>query len=201
MDRSGWLKGLEVVNGSDYDPIVHRWSVRKRLTMLADSDVHRPILMDMDTANGEHRPMTLVFATERTAGAIKDALFARRTAIYSQNLLIGDEMFLTPMFNQSIQVKTPDVAIKGKGSAMVQIHNTSSIPIELLAQGSLKEVTLPPKLTLYAGKTVLLELRGKTNLSGTKELVLPYRADNFKITSRQALPVGIKVKVTFSPKA
>jgi hypothetical protein len=31
--------------------------------------------------------------------------------------------------------------------------------------------------------------------------MLPYRADNFKITSRQALPVGIKVKVTFSPKA
>ena len=170
--------------------------------MLADSDVHGPILMDMDTASGEHRPMTLVFATERTAGAIKDALFARRTAIYSQNLLIGDEMFLSPMFNQSIQVKTPEVAIKGKGSAMVQIHNKSAIPIELVAQGSLKEVTIPPKLTLYAGKTVLLELLGKTNnLSGTKDLVLPYRADNFKITSRQALPVGIKVKVTFSPKA
>ena len=198
----GWLKGLEVVNGSDYDPIVHRWSVRKRLTMLADSDVHGPILMDMDTANGEHRPMTLVFATERTAGAIKDALFARRTAIYSQNLLIGDEMFLTPMFNQSIQVKNPELAIRGKGSTMVQIFNKSSIPIELVTEGSLKEVTLPPKLTLYAGKTVLLELRGKTNnLSGTKELVLPYRANNFKITPKQALPVGIKVKVTFTPKA
>lgn len=197
----GWLKGLEIVNGSSYDPIVHRWCLQKKLTMLADSDVHGPILMGMDPAAGEHRPMTLVFATERSAGAIKEALFSQRTAVYTQNLLIGEEAFLSPLFHRSIQVKNPEVTITGKGSALVQIYNQSSIPIELVARGVTKEVTIPAKLALYPEKTVLLELRGKTNnLSGTREIALPFSASNFQVRPRKALPVEIKVKVMFTPK-
>jgi len=197
----GWLKGLEVVNGEDYDPIVHDWCLREKLTMLADSDAHGPILMEMNLAAGEHRPMTLVFATERSAGAIKEALFSRRTAVYSQNVLIGEEAFLNPIFYQSVQIKNPEVIITGKGSALLQIYNQSSIPIELVTQASPKEITIPTKVTLYPEKTVLLELRAKTNnLSGTKELVLRFRANNFKLTPKKALPVELKVRVTFTPK-
>jgi hypothetical protein len=197
----GWLKGLEIVNGADYDPIVHRWCVQKRLTMLADSDVHNPILMELDLAAGEHRPMTLVLAKSRSAEAIKEALFARRTVVWTQNLLIGEETFLKPIFYESIQVKNPDVIIEGKGSVLVQIYNRSPVPIELATQDSPKEITVPTKLTLYAQKTSLLELRGKTtNQSGIKELFLPFRASNFKVMPKQALPVEIRVKVTFTPK-
>jgi hypothetical protein len=155
----------------------------------------------MDLTAGEHRPMTLVFATERSGGGIKEALFSRRTAVYSQNLLIGEEAFLNPIFYQSVQIKNPEVAIAGKGSALLQIYNQSSIPIELVASNSPKEITIPTKVTLYPEKTVLLELRAKTNnLSGTKELVLPFRANNFKLTPKKTLPVELKVRVTFTPK-
>lgn len=35
------------------------------------------------------RPMTLVFAKERSVGGIKEALFARRSAVMFHDLLIG----------------------------------------------------------------------------------------------------------------
>ena len=48
---------------------------------------------------------TLAFATERSVPARKEALQARRTAVYSGPRLIGDEQFLRPLFDGSIQVR------------------------------------------------------------------------------------------------
>jgi len=39
----------------------------------ANSDIHAPLNLDYLVQNGDRRPMTLVFAKERTADAIKKA--------------------------------------------------------------------------------------------------------------------------------
>ncbi len=43
MFEKGWLRGIEIVNGTDYDPIAHQWCLEKKLTVLGNSDAHNPI--------------------------------------------------------------------------------------------------------------------------------------------------------------
>ena len=156
------LHGIEVVNERSYYPEAHRWCIEKNLTMLSNSDVHNPTNLDYEVRRGDHRPVTLVFSKDRRLSSIKEALFAHRTAVYSANMLIGDESFLRPIFTRSITIETPSVTIKGSGSALVQIHNGSDIEYELEGGGDFEEVTAPGVLVLPAGKTALLRVRGRS---------------------------------------
>ena len=39
---NGWLRGIEIVNGTDYDPIAHQWCLDKKLALVGGSDLHGP---------------------------------------------------------------------------------------------------------------------------------------------------------------
>jgi sialate O-acetylesterase len=170
--------------------------------MVGNSDVHGPIFMDLDPAQAEHRPMTLVFARAKTAAAIKEALFARRTAIYANNGLFGAKQYLEPIFYRSIKILNPRPIIKGKGRALIQIHNQCAVPFELELNGKIENLTAPNKLTLTPGKTVLCEIRSTVDtLSGKKSVALPYKVQNLKIAPGEGLPVEIKLAPSFQPTA
>ncbi len=98
--EKGWLQGIEVVNESEYYPEAQRWCQEKKLTMLSNSDIHDPIHFGYDISHGEMRPITLVFARENSQSAIKEALFDRRTAVLSKNMIAGEQQFLDPIFNK-----------------------------------------------------------------------------------------------------
>ena len=196
----GWLKGLEVVNGGDYDPIAHQWCVDKKLAMLANSDVHNPIGMIYDSSEEGHRPVTLVFATERSEEAIKEALFARRSVLYAGRQLIGEEQFLKPLFDGALHVKNPDVRIKGKSRALVQVVNRTPISFELERLALPDDVNAPRKITLHAGRTSLIELTGKGSAAaGKRTLVLPFQVTNLKTAPDKGLAVELKVNAEFLP--
>ena len=59
--------------------------------------------------------MTLVFAKDASLEAIREALFARRTAAYSGNLLVGKEEFLRPIFEASIEILSPAIQVRPGG--------------------------------------------------------------------------------------
>jgi hypothetical protein len=99
----GTLRGLEIVNGRTYSSEAHRWAIDKNLTIIGSSDIHRLVSIDYDLEN-EHRPQTLVFAEERSAEAIRDALFKRRTAVWYDESLVGDPEFLEPLFQTCVTV-------------------------------------------------------------------------------------------------
>lgn len=125
--NSGCMHGIEVVNGN-YSPEAHQWCLDKKLTMMGNSDVHQPIQADIDFAKGEHRTMTLVFAKERSEAGIREALENRRTAVYHQNNLIGEEVFLKEIFENSIKIES----IKRNGnSARVTLYNDSDLEFNL----------------------------------------------------------------------
>jgi hypothetical protein len=196
----GWLKGIEILNGDTYEPIAHQWCVDKKLTLLGNSDVHDPIGMTYDGSEDGHRPMTLVFATERSEEAIKAALVARRTAVHTGKLLIGDEQFLKPLFAGALEVKDPPVRIKGKSRVMIQVFNRSPISFELQSAGLTDEVKVQKKVTLQAGKTSLIEVTAKgSGLSGKRTLALPFRVMNLKTAPDQPLVAELKVDVEFVP--
>ncbi|NWG13860.1 MAG: histidinol-phosphatase [Acidobacteria bacterium] len=199
--EKGQLHGIEVVNGQDYYPEVHRWCLEKNLTMLGNSDIHDPAGLVWETGTVGGRPLTLVFATDRTPEAIREALFARRTAVAVNGMLIGRKEYLEPIFKGSIEVLNPSVTVRGKRSAFVQISNVSDIDYDLSGEEQFEEVSVPSRLVLKGGKTVLLQLQGKSEtLDMKKTFDLRYVVTNLKITPDAGLEVTFPVSVTFAPE-
>ena len=98
------MNGIEVVNEHEYSKEAFQWCLDKKLTLLGNSDIHVPIGMDIDFAKGEHRAITLVFAKERTAESIHEALNNRRTAVFHKEYLFGEEQYLRPIFDNSFEI-------------------------------------------------------------------------------------------------
>jgi predicted metal-dependent phosphoesterase TrpH len=200
LHKKGWMHGVEVVNSDEYYPLAHKWALEKKLTMIGASDVHSPTGLDYDFAAGEHRSMTLVLAKERSKEAIKEALLARRTVIYWRNKLIGEENYLRPIFDGSLEITNPEIVIKGEGSAYVQIWNKSEVDFELEAAGEVEEVSAPANATLYGEKVNLLRLRGKReDVFGKKEIRLPYKVKNLWVGPEEGLRAELVVRVNFIP--
>lgn len=198
--EKGWFQGIEIVNHYSYYPEVFQWALEKNLTILGNSDVHTPIQMSFDLPNGDHRPITLVFAEKKSKEAIKDALLKGRTAVYYRDKLFGAKKYLEPIFNQSVFIKNSEVKVKGKSKINLQIHNYSDVSFQLSANGDLAEISFPGKTTLYSGKTVLLQIQGKSEtLSGTKRVKIPFIVNNLIIAPDQGLPVELEVEIQFEP--
>ena len=194
---SGYLDGIEVVNGSIYDPNAHAFAIEKKLIMFGNSDIHAPSTHVID---GSHRTMTLLFAKDRTAKAVKEALFKRRTVVYDNDILIGEEQYLEPIFMESITLRTPDITFNGAGSTVVQITNDSDIPYTLESNGSTTELAVPARIELIANSTVRFAVRN-TDITrrGTKKVRLGYKVTNLWTAPGECLDVEIPVKVTFIP--
>jgi predicted metal-dependent phosphoesterase TrpH len=195
------LHGIEVVNSREYYPEAHQWCLDKKLTMLSNSDIHAPLNLDYAVWNGDHRPITLVFAKERSLEAIRDALFSQRTAVYSGNLLVGEETYLRPIFDASVRMVKTAITLKGDRGAYLQIKNWSDISYRLVQGNTVGGVSVPPSLELAAGKTVLVNIRSLSkNRSDTQKIKINYVVENLKITPDQGMPVDFEVEVTFLPE-
>ena len=98
------LQGIEVANQYTYSDEALRIALDHHLAILGTSDIHGLIDWDFEVAEGGHRPVTLVFAKERTAEGIHEGLRARRTVAWHRNTLIGRESELLPLVYASITV-------------------------------------------------------------------------------------------------
>jgi 3',5'-nucleoside bisphosphate phosphatase len=101
----GLLNGIEVVNDITYSDEALRIALDYNLTIMGTSDIHGLVDWQYKIAEGGHRPVTFVFAKERTAGSIKEALLERRTAVWFSNTLIGREAQVLPLLEASISVE------------------------------------------------------------------------------------------------
>ena len=126
--KKGCMHGIEVANGASYFPEAVDWCLEKNLTMIGTSDIHQPIQTDYDFARGEHRTMNFVFAKERSASAIREALNEGRTAVWYRDKVIGKEELLRPFFEKCIEVK--EVSRDEKGVTM-SVTNLTDLPLYL----------------------------------------------------------------------
>ena len=196
--EKGWLHGIEVVNTHEYYPEAHAWCLEKKLTMLSNSDIHNPLNLDYHLHRGDHRPLTLVFAHGKSELAIKNALFARRTVVYSENWLVGEAVYLQPIFAQTVRLNRSRVALKGTKSQFLQISNKSELDYQLRLKAPLDKLTIPEEIVLYAGKTVLFSIKAKRkDLSGSESIALPYVVDNLKVGPNEGLDIDFEIDVTF----
>jgi hypothetical protein len=123
--KQGYLHGIEVVNELTYSEEALKIALDNNLTIIGTSDVHGLIDWLYDVPDGGHRPVTLIFAKEKTESSIKEALFNRRTAVWFNNILIGREEMITPLLEASIIITeeaTYDITRSGKSTEVLSVN-------------------------------------------------------------------------------
>lgn len=123
----GLIDGVEVMNFYEFYPgIIDR--VRERgLFISANTDIHASTAEDFN-AREFMRPITLVFASERTEKGIREALESCRTLAFGFNTVCGDEKLLKDFFLASVKVE------KLSGKAYM-LTNMTSVPYTIQPDG------------------------------------------------------------------
>ena len=118
------LHGIEVTNDLTYSDEAIQIAIDNNLTFIGTSDVHGLVDWQYKIPQGGHRPVTLVLAKNRTAKELKKALFAGRTIVWYNNLLIGLEKWVKPLIESSMFVESSGYYRKTH-VAVVDIRNNS----------------------------------------------------------------------------
>ncbi len=119
--EEGLFSGVEVYNHSTYSREALELAQKYNLTLMGNSDVHGLVDWSYEVPEGGHRPVTLVFAEEKSAEAMQKAMENRQTAVWFKNTLVGNQVFLTPMIEESLEI-----IHKSQGPVpTLQIHNHS----------------------------------------------------------------------------
>ena len=152
------LDGIEVVNDKTYSDEALQIALDNNLTIMGTSDIHKLIDWDFKVPEGGHRPLTLVFAKERNAESIKDALMNRRTIAVYKNLLIGRNEFLVPLIENSLKVSSAKYI--GKHNVLgFEVENLSSTDITLQNQTGFTLHNNNDVIVLPAGEKTVIEVK------------------------------------------
>ena len=153
--NDGLLEGIEVVNDTTFSDHALQIALDFNLTILGTSDIHDLIDWQYKLPEGGHRPVTLVFATEKTKPALKRALKKGRTVVWYNDKLIGKSDHLQSLIASCIKVEASSY-IKNSTVAHTKISNNSDAPFMLRNNSqynfynSTDFVTIPPH-----GSTIL----------------------------------------------
>ncbi len=154
--EKGWMHGIEVFNEKEWYPEAIQWAKDKNLAIIGNSDVHDVYNRKYDRNRFPIRPVTLVFAKERTEASLKEAMFARRTATLFFNKLVGPKELVEPLVRQSISVSDP--FLYDGGFIYFEVKNSSDIEFTLLKIGK-DDSGLPEKTILPRQSTVVARVK------------------------------------------
>jgi hypothetical protein len=143
--EKGLINGIEVFNEQEYYPIVLDWCLNRKLSVLCNSDIHGTMAQSFDLQK-YRRPMTLVFANDRSLESIKEAMFAQRTVAFFNNKLAGKEEFLKAVFEASVKVKSTGSHNKD-GQEIFEITNNSAISFDMQSEKG-EQLFLPAETSL-----------------------------------------------------
>lgn len=168
--QKGWIHGIEVFNEKEWYPIALDWCHDKKVAVMANSDIHDVTGHYYDLVNG-HRPMTLVLSEDLSAEGIREALFARRTLAFFDNMLAGEEIYLKAIFEASVKI-TLDYKNEAEGNTIYNVENNSGIPYNIAYEGNqivlspngIKQVHLPSNLTQLKVQVTNLLVRSDAQL-------------------------------------
>ena len=181
-----------------YDPEGHAWALEHNLAMLGNSDCHAPFFMEVDYLHGAHRPVTLVFATEKSLAGVREALDARRSAVFAEGNVYGREQQVRPLLHACLKVKNVKFLEK---DIIIDFENVSSIPVTLTkGKGSedtwyARYAVIPPHSTYsYKVRPLLIDNKQPAFDKNLKEYEVNFVAENFYIAPNK--PVEFSVKAT-----
>ena len=200
--EAGLMDGIEVANDREYYPEAHRWALEKNLAILANSDVHDPSNLDWHVHEGDRRPVTLVFAKERSEEGIREALFARRSAAWADGKVAGRELELKPLVAAAVTVENPRLTVRAGDEGYVRFRNDSDLRLVLEGEGASGEVNVPGRLVVAANGTSLLTVKVPSRTApGPRRLELVYAVSNVRAAPDAGLPFPVTVELEVLPRA
>ncbi len=192
--KEGLIDGIEIVNDLTYSDEAFQIALDNNLTIMGTSDVHGLVDWQYHVSEGGHRPVTLVFAKEKTEEAIKEGLENRRTAVWNNNSLFGDAQFLVPLIKESLIVKKVEAFTRGENELPVKtitFYNPSDIDF-ILENNS--EYTLHDNakvFTIEAHKSA--EIQVKTR-EVKQEFELKFKVLNAYTSPKENPEITIQIK-------
>lgn len=103
----GLIDGVEVMNGTEFYPLIIDRVRERGLFIAANTDVHSSTANDY-RLTGNLRPMTLILAKDKSLKSIREALEAKRTIALGYNTLCGEEKLLNDFFVASVKLTEID---------------------------------------------------------------------------------------------
>lgn len=185
------LHGIEVVNDVTYSDEALQIALDHDLTMIGASDIHGLIDWNYKVSEGGHRPVTLVFAKEKSIESLKEALFNKQTVVYFNSILIGRKKYLIPLLNASIQ---PTNASYINDSSVLSITISNQSDVEYLLKNNSNYtfhnhsdvIVLPPNSST---KLDVKTLERKTDIS------LEFEVLNAILAPKQHPKINLNIKV------
>ena len=105
--NNGQMQAIEVYNSCDgFSFEAFQWALDRNLTLICGTDVHGPMFTEYNFPAGELRPVTLIFAKEASVNGVREALEARRTAVFADGCVYGDEKLLTMLLDACLKFGT-----------------------------------------------------------------------------------------------
>jgi histidinol phosphatase-like PHP family hydrolase len=178
--EKGWLKGIEVANWNEWYPEAFQWCLDYNLAMISNSDVHQTEEIYEKSTDNLSRPVTLLFAKERTAESIREALDNARTAVWFNNLVMGRKEHVEPLFWGSVDLSEPFYT-EFKGKTYANFRNTSDFRIEMEDVKSGETIKLLPQSTVIVGFEDKVSARS-------------FKITNFLVEPEKPLEITLEIK-------
>ena len=186
--EKGHIHGIEVVNKNKYSDESLQIALDYNLTIMANSDIHGLIDWVWEVYSGEHRPVTLVFAKEKSEEAIKNALFNRQTVVWNDNTLIGREEWLLPLINASLEV----VSLENKkdlGYVIIKNHSDVKFVLRNISKFNFFMDSDLVEVPAHGEAEIVVITRGKKN-----RFDLEFEVQNAIFAPRKHPVIKIEVK-------
>ena len=156
--KNNLLNGIEVVNDTTFSDEAFQLALDYNLTILGTSDIHDLIDWQYRIHAGGHRPVTLVFAFEKTKASLKKALKSGKTVVWFNQKLIGKIENLIPLINSSLLIESASY-IRNTTIAHVVIKNISDAPYTLRNQSDYVLHNTTDLITISPHSTSILDVR------------------------------------------
>jgi predicted metal-dependent phosphoesterase TrpH len=153
--KEGLFSGVEVYNNNTYSREALELAQKYNLTLLGNSDVHGLVDWAYHVPEGGHRPVTLVFAKEKSEQAMQEAMEERQAAVWFKNTLVGPQEFLGLLIEASLEIVhrsqglVPTLQIHNHSDADYILENTSAYTLHNYA----------PVFTLKAHETTAVMVK------------------------------------------
>lgn len=186
------LHGIEIVNGNFYSEEAFDLALANNLALIGTSDVHDLIDWDYEPHKGGHRPVTLVFANERSVDGIKEALFDRRTVVWYKNMLIGRAEHLQPLLDACLSITK---ATSRADSTMVEltIRNSSDADFDLHNTSSYTFMSVGDRLRVPAHDDTTLVVKAGVKLT---HMSLSFEVQNALTAPKQTASITLQANIT-----
>jgi hypothetical protein len=186
----GLIQGIEIYNDYiGYDADAFHWAIQKNLTITTGTDAHKPMFQMVDYEKGDYRPMTLVFARERSLDGIREAVDNRRTVAVADGCVYGREELVRQLFDACIQIS--DIKYSEKKVSFT-IRNISTIPVDLVKAPGSENLTYPRHYNINAEETGSIGVNGPDSRKpiGINEFDVHFKVTNWLVDADTPLEVS-----------